>query len=103
MNTSTYCHIERSISVHANAEVFAEGQAMLNQAAANEMLITGDAEFSNGNIEKCDALERAYENKEATLCLLDRISSDDLTAITELKALLKGCALEINEEYEDRI
>lgn len=97
------CHIDNQIADHANADNQACAEMEYNETAMADLFIHGEAEFSNGEVELWSAVDKACDDEQELIrALVHRIAMDDLTAITELRMLLTGIAVQQNEAMAKR-
>ena len=97
------CCINNQIAEHANADNQACAEMEHNETAMADLFINESAEFSNGEVELWEVVDKAFDDEsELIRALVHRIAMDDLTAITELRMLLTGIAVQQNEEMAKR-
>jgi hypothetical protein len=94
------CYIQHQIALHANAntceELRAEREEELNNKAAKELMVSGVAEFSNGEIEMYEAIDVLMLEKELAGSLIESLVMGDLSKLNELRSAVKGAAEILN-------
>ena len=97
------CQIAKQIGLHVNADNNVNAEETANVNALSEMFICGQAEFTNGEVELYEAVDKAMvDERELVSTLVQRVLVDDLTAKTELRLLVGGIANQINESMAER-
>ena len=91
------CVIATQITNLANSDTQACIDVEVNEQAIGELFITGEAEFSNGEVELWETVDKAFnDEQELVRSLVLRVAMDDLEARTELRLLLSGIAAQQN-------
>ncbi len=94
----TMCQITSEIAQHVNADNQAIAEMEMNESAVADLFIDERADFSNGEIELWETVDKAFEDEQELIkSLVFRVATNDLTANTELRLLLTGIAAQQNE------
>ena len=96
------CPISNQLAINANADNQADAIELFNERAVDELIVNGLGESAFGEILLDDVLIAVSEN-ELIIPILNKLVTGDLTAISELRLLTKGCANEIIQDLADSI
>ena len=97
------CHVSEQISTQAYVGMKEENEEIINENAIFDLFQHGRGQFSNGEIELCDVVDKAFKDEyQLASELFMRIAMNDLHAKTESTLLLRGIAEQMNEEMANR-
>ena len=93
------CPITQQLSIQAHTDIKEDTENLLNEVAVFDLFQHGRGEFSNGEIELCDVVDKAFKDEyQLASELFMRTAMNDLHAKTESTLLLRGIAEQMNEE-----
>jgi hypothetical protein len=96
------CEISNQLALNANADNQSDAIQSFNERAVDELIVNGLGESAFGEILLDDVLIAVSEN-ELIIPILNKLVTGDLTAISELRLLTKGCANERIQDLADSI